>query len=299
LPLSQSDVTARGHAFEARLYAEDPRRSFLPAGGTIRRLTVPAGARVDAAVETGDRVVTDYDALLAKLIVHASDRATALAELRRVLEGCRVTGVTTNLAALLALASDPEVAAGRVFTRLIDERAERLLPDLTLQQQRAATVAAGALLHSPAEISSPWEATDSWVVQGHGSPLVLLESADGTGFRLHECTRTDGEGSARIESDRVMVWLEGERHLFYRLSNAAGSEAVGAHGVVRAPMPGLILAVNVKQGDDVARGQPLLVMEAMKMEHTLVAGGAGKVRELTVSQGSRVRDGDALLRIEP
>ena len=230
--------------------------------------------------------------------MHAADRATALAQLQRVLRGCRVEGVTTNLGALLTLASDPDVAAARVFTRLIDERGERLMPDFAVQQRKAADAAAASLLHPSAAPASPWEATDAWVMQGNGAPVVRLQTLDGTEFKLNGAAAVDETAATRIEADRITVWLDGERHLFDRVSGSADAAVGPGHGLVRAPMPGLILAVNVKQGEAVVRGQALLVMEAMKMEHTLVAGSAGTVAELSASKGARVRDGDLLLRIE-
>ena len=149
LSLTQDEVRGDGHAFEARLYAEDPRRGFLPASGKLRELAWPAGdarLRIDAGVATGDMGGVHYDALLAKLIASGSDRADALGRLHSALAACRIEGVTTNLAALLALSSDPQVQEGRVFTRLIDERGVSLLPQFESQQRRAALLAALALL---------------------------------------------------------------------------------------------------------------------------------------------------------
>ncbi len=300
LPLSQQDIKALGHAFEARLYAEDPRRGFLPTGGRVRELRWPADARVDAAVEAGDRVVTDYDALLAKLIVHGADRGAALEKLRSALLSLRIEGVITNLGALVALACDAEVSAGKVFTRLIDERGDRLLPEAAGQQERAATIAASSLLERiPQRGLSPWDAADGWLIQGSGTSPMRLQGADGKSFLIRANGADATAGSARVEPDRVSVWLQGERFHFDRVSAAADAEADVGHGVIRAPMPGVILTVHVKQGDTVSRGQALVVMEAMKMEHTLVASGAGKVADLRATAGARVRDGDQLLRVEP
>jgi 3-methylcrotonyl-CoA carboxylase alpha subunit len=300
LPIPQVQVRPQGHAFEARVYAEDPRRSFLPTGGRARALSWPRGARVDAALEAGDRVVVDYDALLAKLIVHAADRSSALAALEHALRGSRVEGVRTNLAALVALAADPQVAAADVYTRLIDERGDKLLPDLSEQTGRAARLAAAALLaeRESGASPSPWGRADGWTVQGGTGPLVRLQSESGTDFVLRGESAAAEADSTSVEGDRVTAWLDGERHVFHRVSGDASSSAGGAQGVVRAPMPGLILAVNVEDGEAVSRGQALVVMEAMKMEHTLAAGAAGKVTELRIRKGDRVRDGDQLLRLE-
>jgi 3-methylcrotonyl-CoA carboxylase alpha subunit len=337
LSLTQDEVRGDGHAFEARLYAEDPRRGFLPASGKLRELAWPAGdarLRIDAGVATGDMVGVHYDALLAKLIASGSDRADALGRLHSALAACRIEGVTTNLAALLALSSDPQVQEGRVFTRLIDERGVSLLPQFESQQRRAALLAALALLgvvEGPPR--SPWTCGDSWALNGAGAPLVRLEAADGTSHVLRlrplkEHWQVDHEGvcdtveelqlirqsqarwegrarvsgkliqwSTHIEPARIAIWFAGEWHHFERVSGVADALAGTADGVVRAPMPGVILAVRVTERESVARGQALIVMEAMKMEHTLSAGAAGHVTELRVRAGDRVRDGDALLKV--
>jgi 3-methylcrotonyl-CoA carboxylase alpha subunit len=300
LPISQTQVQPRGHAFEARIYAEDPRRSFLPAGGRAHALSWPRDARIDAALEAGDRVVVDYDALLAKLIVHAADRPSALSALERALRASRVEGVTTNLAALVALAADPQVAAADVYTRLIDERGDELLPSQSGQAERAARLAASALLaaQESAPEASPWDRTDGWSAQGGAVPLVRLQAPDGRDFVLHGASSEADADATSVERDRVTVWLDGERHMFHRVSGDSDCGGSGAQGVVRAPMPGLILAVNVKDGEAVSRGQALVVMEAMKMEHTLAASADGRVTELRIRKGDRVRDGDQLLRLE-
>jgi 3-methylcrotonyl-CoA carboxylase alpha subunit len=295
LPLEQADIRASGHAFEARLYAEDPRRGFLPSGGRVRELVWPDDARIDAAVAAGDRVITDYDALLAKLIVHGRDRPDALERLRSALRQCRIDGVTTNLAALIALAENEDVARARVYTRLIDDRAETLLPDAASQAARAAGSAASRVLAGQRG-ASPWDRVDSWTVQGPRPATVRFETGSGEPLLLNG--ESADAGFVRVETDRVSVWLDGEWHRFHRVSAPTHAIAGSGEGTVRAPMPGVILDVRVKDGDSVSRGQPLVVMEAMKMEHTLTAGNAGTVSGLGVRNGDRVRDGDVLLSVK-
>jgi 3-methylcrotonyl-CoA carboxylase alpha subunit len=337
LPLTQDEVRASGHAFEARLYAEDPRRGFLPTSGKLTELVwPPAGARVriDAGIAAGDSVGIHYDALLAKLIVCGRDRDDALSALSRALAACRIEGVTTNLPALLALSADAEVRAGRVFTRLIDERGAALLPESGAQSRRAAVLAALSLLARGRERAhAPWSCCDSWALNGAGYALIRLQGQGkaaqviratgrgeswqlelgGTRIALDDFTVTalsavrleaharlaDGlvAWSAHIESERIAVWLDGEWHRFERVSAIADALASAADGTVRAPMPGVILAVRVTERERVTRGQALIVMEAMKMEHTLTAAAAGVVTELRASVGARVRDGDALLKV--
>jgi 3-methylcrotonyl-CoA carboxylase alpha subunit len=298
LPRAQSDIRATGHAFEARLYAEDPRRGFLPSGGRVRELVWPENARVDAAVAAGDRVVTDYDALLAKLIVSGRDRKEALQALRTALRQCRIEGVTTNLAALIALAENEDVANARIYTRLIDDQAEKLLPDGASQAKRAAAIAASRLLNG-ATGRSPWDRTDAWTLQGGRSATVRFETAAG-GALLMDGGQSSGDETAhvRVETDRVSVWLDGEWHRLDRVSAPVHVAAGAGEGTVRAPMPGVILDVRVNNGDSVQRGHALIVMEAMKMEHTLTANHAGVVSGLGVRAGDRVRDGDVLLSVK-
>jgi 3-methylcrotonyl-CoA carboxylase alpha subunit len=290
--------------------------------------------RIDAGIAAGDTVGIHYDALLAKLIVVGADRESALTRLARALAACRIDGVTTNLAALMALAADPEVRAGRVFTRLIDERGTALLPESAGEARRAAILAALALL-APARSPprSPWSCGDSWALNNTGFSVIRLQAAgeaayvirarghgerwqielDGSAIEVEDFAVTGGsaaplqararaadrleEWSAHIEDERVAVWFHAEWYRFERVSAVADALAAAADGTVRAPMPGVILAVRVAQGERVARGQALIVMEAMKMEHTLSAGAAGIVTELRARAGERVRDGEALLKV--
>jgi 3-methylcrotonyl-CoA carboxylase alpha subunit len=337
LALTQENVRGTGHAFEARVYAEDPRRGFLPTSGTLTELTWPATGprvRIDAGVAAGDRVGIHYDALLAKLIVLGGDRDEALAGLECALAACRIDGVTTNLPALLALTADAEVRASHIFTRLIDARGTTLLPDAAIQARRAAVLAGLALLLAAPELPhSPWTCGDSWALNGAGGALIRLQTAgaathvvrgtwkdarwhielDGSAIgvedlevggrateRLQARARVAGkpvQWSAHIQNERIAIWLDAEWHWFERVSAVADALAAAADGTLRAPMPGVILTVRVAERERVSRGQALVVMEAMKMEHTLSAAAAGIVTELRVRAGQRVRDGDALLTV--
>jgi len=292
-----------GHAFEARVYAEDPRHGYLPAGGRITRLRWPAaGVRIDAAVEEGDRVVTDYDALLAKLIVHGESRDAALRQFEAALRATRIEGVTTNLAALVALSRDADLHAGRMTTALIDARGEGLLPDATVQRERAAQIAAAALTApDDARGTDPWAARDGWRVQGPRDVTVHLADTSVPGGRLSvvataaaQSTRAD---SVAVTADEVRVWLDGECFRFALVARSTPAQTAPVGGDVLAPMPGAVLEVLVTEGQTVARGDPLIVLEAMKMEHTLRAGGAGRIARVSVQAGQRVRDGERLLSL--
>jgi 3-methylcrotonyl-CoA carboxylase alpha subunit len=296
-PLPAIPREPRGHAFEARLYAEDPRHDYLPAGGRVEVLHWPQGdVRIDAAVEEGDRVVTDYDALLAKLIVHGPTREAALQQLEAALLDTRIEGVTTNLAALVALTRDPDVRAGRMTTGLIDARGDALLPAKAAQQELAAQWAAAALL-APDPGGDPWAARDGWRVQGLRDVRVRLALPDAQLSVLAGSTGGPGEPTVVVSADEVRVWRDGESFRFARVARGAPAETAATDGDVVAPMPGAVLEVRVGEGDTVARGDALVVLEAMKMEHTLRAGGAGRVGVVHVQTGQRVREGERLLSL--
>lgn len=312
-PLPARPAAPRGHAFEARVYAEDPRNGYLPAGGRVEVLRWPGGAvRVDAAVEQGDRVVTDYDALLAKVIVHGSSREAALRELEVALLASRVEGVTTNLAALVALSRDADFRAGRMTTGLIDARGDALLPDHAAQCGRAAGLAAIALLTPTAGAAlDPWAAKDGWRVQGPGEtevrfmlpgvekPLVVVAPLAGTpGLADGAIAGNEPPVEVAVHPDEVRVWLDGEFFRLARVAKGTPAEAMGGGGQVLAPMPGAVLDIKVTEGSQVERGQPLVVLEAMKMEHTLRAAVAGRVTSVDARAGQRVREGERLLSIE-
>jgi len=300
-PLPELTRSPQGHAFEARLYAEDPRQNYLPAGGRVEVLRWPGGrTRIDAAVEEGDRVVTDYDALLAKLIVHGADREAALEQLEAALLATRVEGVTTNLAALAALSRDPDFRAARMTTGLIDARGADLLPDRAAQRERAARMAAAALLVPAHDADgNPWAARDGWRLQGEREVTVRFTetSVPGTSFSVIAPAGDEApvSGTVEVSPDEVGVWLDGEHFRFARVARGAPAESAPAVGEVLAPMPGTVLEVLVAEGQGVERGDPLVVLEAMKMEHTLRAGGAGQVAKVNVQSGQRVRDGEPLL----
>jgi acetyl/propionyl-CoA carboxylase alpha subunit len=202
-----------------------------------------------------------------------------------------------------------------VFTRLIDERGEGLLPALGTQRERAAALAAASLLEhgEPKKASSPWDAQDGWTLQGIGATHVRLQELDGTAFTLKakrvngswDVTSLDGRHietqghayTAHVDADRIAIYLDGEWHRFGLVSQPSAAGLSAGKDALQAPMPGVVLAVRATDGDQVQRGQILIVLEAMKMEHALSAGGDGMVSELRVKAGDRVREGDLLLKI--
>ena len=327
LDLAQEDVQVSGHAIEARVYAEDPDSGFLPTGGRILDLALPRGARVDHALAEGLEVSTSYDPMLAKVITHAPTREAALAALDRALAGTHLLGVVTNTAFLRALLALPEVVEGRLDTGLI----ERHLPELRRGPASDRALAVAALVHrerlDTARPDGLWHRPSGWRL-GEPAPFrVRFAAADGgavtvalTGpstqamakieredqsvalsFALHDGAVTvDGLRLPlrhHASEDAVWIGLPGEdRELVLHRPARAGSRRETAP-TLDSPMPGAVTAVLVADGDQVQEGQAVLVVEAMKMEHTLHAPSAGTVR-LHVSAGQRVTRGQELALVE-
>ena len=331
LDLAQEDVQLSGHAIEARVYAEDPDSGFLPTGGRILDLALPRGARVDHALAEGLEVSTSYDPMLAKVITHAPTREAALAALDRALAGTHLLGVVTNIAFLRALLSLPEVVEGRLDTGLI----ERHLPELRRGPVSDRALAVAALVHrerlDTARPDGLWNRPSGWRL-GEPAPFrVRFAAADGGAVTM-ALTGPSTQAMAKIEredqsvalslalhdgavtvdglrrplrlplrhhasEDAVWIGLPGEdRELVLHRPARAGSRRETAP-TLDSPMPGAVTAVLVADGDQVQEGQAVLVVEAMKMEHTLHAPSAGTVR-LHVSAGQRVTRGQELALVE-
>jgi 3-methylcrotonyl-CoA carboxylase alpha subunit len=344
LPLRQQDVVLTGHAVEARVYAEDPDRGFLPTGGTVLALREPSlpQVRVDSGLAEGTTVSSAYDPMLAKIIAHGPDRATALRRLDSALAQTAVVGVTTNVAYLRALLRHPDVAAGRLDTGLAERAvaapAAAWIPDDVL----AAAALAHLLLLEPAGATpSPWDIPDGWRVGGPAWTTVRLTNRtgpSGTGdpvpVRVRGRARaadvavgSTDPGPARAEFDggdlvvtsgaqtrryvyvhaeadgRATAWLSRDGRAWALAEEeplAAGpAHAGGGDGVVRSPMPGTVLAVKATRGERVRSGQPLLIVEAMKMEHTVSAPADGVLTELTALVGQQVALDETLAVIIP
>ncbi|WP_040337037.1 biotin carboxylase N-terminal domain-containing protein [Candidatus Blastococcus massiliensis] len=335
LPIDQSDVSLDGHAIEARLYAEDPSRGFLPQAGTVLGLVEPdgPGIRVDSSLAVGTVVGTDYDPMLAKVIAWAPTRETARARLVAALERTAVLGVTTNATFLRALLRDDDVVAGRLDTGLIERRGESLtLPEPPPPEVYAAAALALLVESEPAgPVVDRWDVPDGWrlgepawtvrrlqaaggdpvtvrvrnrsadaeVAVGDGEPLRASAVGDGEQLRV----TLDGQTSSYVVVHTGgTVWLAlgghvvGLREQERLASSAAGT---GGDGVVTSPMPGTVTVVQVAVGDEVAAGTPLLVVEAMKMEHVLTAPVAGTVAELGVTAGQTVTLDERLAVVTP
>ncbi|WP_095589151.1 acetyl/propionyl/methylcrotonyl-CoA carboxylase subunit alpha [Actibacterium ureilyticum] len=341
LPFAQDDLTFTGHAFEARIYAEDVPKGFLPATGTLDHLAFPAGVtfangpvRIDAGVRPGDTITPYYDPMIAKLIVHGADRPTALAGLRRALAECHVAGSTTNVAFLSALAAHQRFNAGQVDTGLIARDLETLTdaPEPTAVQVAIAACAA-LNLHRAPRATDPWARVDGWhqwsplrhrvtldhagamlvrdvTVTGPGQ-VVVADAETGDTVALH--VSPDGETGLRIDGpgglSRVDLVRHGARITLFDGPQAhvfavpdpldGGAEGDAGGDAVIAPMPGQVKVVAATAGQAVTKGDPLLVLEAMKMEHTLTAPRDGTVAEVLTEPNAQVSDGAVLLRLEP
>ena len=332
LPLGQDGLGITGHAFEARLYAEDAQKDFMPAIGRLYHLHLPGDiADIHAGVRVGDEVTPYYDPMLAKLVVHGGSRVAALNKLRNALGQTRVAGCTTNAAFLLALANHDEFITGGVDTGLI----ARDLAALTkVAAPSGESVAAAALqslgLLEPHRGSDPFSSLTGWRAWSsaqaytrlawHGESVDVCVTVHGdTSFRIEtpdfgldlKVVRVDGDLVTLELEDRVVtlsviaheraitVFQDGATCQFELPdSEAVARESGVADGRITAPLPGLVHALHVGLGDKVKAGDALAVLEAMKMQHSLTAPHDGVVSELLTAAGDRVSEGDLLMVLE-
>ena len=346
LPLAQDALAIRGHAIEARIYAEDPERGFLPSIGTLVHLRAPAtgaNVRVDTGVRCGDEISPYYDPMIAKLVVHGEDRAAALRRMGEALADYEIAGVATNVAFLRRVIAHDAFASATLDTGLIARHHDALLPPASPPSPRmllAAALAealslvarAGAAAHGARDPHSPWNDIDPWWPNSERHALAFA-FGDGqarhdvrmsrAGAGWHVVIETDGrresmpasvvvrDGRLAIVTDtaefNATVVADGEsRHVFCDgrqarltvidpLVHAGEEEVHGGH--LAAPMSGTVVAVMVAVGDSVARGAPLIILEAMKMEHTILAPAAGVVTAVNFRAGDRVGEGADLVAV--
>lgn len=338
LPFAQEDIAIRGHAVEARVYAENPKRRFLPSSGQLARVAFAGGdgVRVDAGVETGSDVPVHYDPMLAKVIAHGGDRAQAVERLDRALADSELAGVEHNVAYLRRVLAHADFRGGDYTTRLAEVRAADLTPSAS---PLAPVIAAIARLGVGDD--DPWAARDAFrlnlpreqsfsVRQGRDRLNVSVRfAAAGTveatrnpakgeseTWRLDVIVVGDDSFEARVQledgstqaltarllrrGDDIFVTQAGDTERITFASKDAGAfGTVGdPAGRILAPMPGQIAAVAVKSGDRVQPDQPLLTLEAMKMEHSIRAPAAGTVKEVLCKPGDRVEEGTELVALE-
>jgi 3-methylcrotonyl-CoA carboxylase alpha subunit len=283
----------RGHAIEARVYAEDPESGFLPASGTVERLDWPEGVRVDAGVRTGDVVTDRYDPLLAKIVASGDTRQEAIDRLRAALDETLVLGVRTNIRFLRWLLDQPPMQQAQMRT---DTIAGLQLPPPASPDDADWTAAA---LAAPPRIEGVWGG--GWRL--NGSPVRRLRHGEHERSVLLDVIR-EGAPAAVAGADTTYVDVEGQSLEFVIAPPPSIEDAVrhaGAAGdgasVLTAPMPGRVIAVRAATGERVAAHQPLVVLEAMKMEHAVVAPMDGSVARVHVSVGEQVQRGDLLVEL--
>lgn len=320
LPLRQDEIELDGHAFEARLYAEDAARGFLPATGTLHHLWFPDEAapgtslRVETGVREGDTISPFYDPMIAKLVVHGPDRKTALDGLGDMLAETEIAGSTVNTAFLAALAADPDFASGDVDTGLIGRKQDELtaIPAPSGAVVAAAVVAVSGL-SDMADAGDPWSALTGYahfhatprrVTLGYGDETISAKVGIQAGRTFVELDALNGE-TLRLRPSAINLarWpghvsvFDGPVSYTFAVPDPLdrADEAGSGADSLRAPMPGLVKVVRAAAGDSVTKGQPLLILEAMKMEHSIAAPHDGVITEIA-TEGSQVSDGTVLVR---
>ena len=317
LGIEQQDVELSGHAIEARINAEDATRDFLPSAGRVLNYRRPTAARVDDAIEIGTEIDTTYDSLLAKVIVHGPDRATALAELERALSQTTILGVMTTTGFLRSLIATADVRAGRLDTGLIG-RVHPLPegPAIDAVALAAAVISAELLREQGGD--DPFGRVDGWRLAGRRASSwwqLSIGSREQVEVELRESGQHDPQ---RTGPSTFAITIAGERNEWsyardgdtlwlgtdgwswpVRRQSSAAAEQVQSDGDLRAPMPGQVLLVPATVGDRVQVGDPVVVLESMKMELVIASPVDGLVAQLNVAAGEKVAVDQPLARVEP
>ena len=323
LPLRQEQVPLRGHAIEARLYAEDPERGFLPSTGKVLAFDAPTseGIRVDAGIAAGGEVTPYYDPMIAKIIAGAPTRTDALERLALALDQARVVGPRTNAPFLAALLRTRAFRTGKFDTGFIENNLAVLVPAREPDLAAAAAGVTRLLEHERDRIAartvgdddqlpSPWDALDGFQLSGtrvlHRRILVDDEQMTAeVAYRPDGLTVTISGNSAApdaalVEAGDAVYVVRGGRQTVVRFAQSEVHDAGGpAGGVVTAPMHGKLLALLVAKGDPVRKGQRVAILEAMKMEHALLAPIDGVVAEVLADAGKQVAERATVLVITP
>jgi len=310
LPKRQEELSIDGWAMEARLYAENPTTGFLPSTGRLDVLEIEGkGARIDSGVMEGDEISPFYDPMIAKVIARGDDRGQAIDTLSRALADMVIWPVKTNAGFLLNCLEDEDFRAAQVSTGFIPSKLDSLLPppfpDAAQWSLAAAALARGAQAGEPSFGSvvrvmrgNPWFRAAGFRL--NREPERRAWVAHEGEIRAVAVPQGGASGGWGRHGDQVIVSARGQTYAFALPSStmAAGGGAAAADGALISPMPGKVIAVEVRQGDKVAKGQKLLTLEAMKMEHSLVAPFDGVVAELSAVTGGQVSEGTLLARIE-
>ncbi|MBL8542351.1 MAG: acetyl/propionyl/methylcrotonyl-CoA carboxylase subunit alpha [Hyphomonadaceae bacterium] len=297
LPLMQEELKISGHAIEARLYAENPETGFLPSTGPLRHLILPHHlARIDSAFEDDGEVSAFYDPMIAKIIVHASDRSAAIRQLREACAGVEIWPVKANAGFLVRCLGASAFRAGEIDTGFIGANQTALT---TRREPDADMAASVAHLFASASISdrSPWAQLCGFRLNAPANALVRMR-ADGAAHAASP-RRGDADRSLMRVGGAVLVFDRGDVYEFtLDTGEAEGGEAAAGDGAILSPMPGKIVSVAAKADAKLKKGDPILVLEAMKMEHTLTAPFDGTLAELNANAGAQVSEGVVLARME-
>ena len=332
LPQSQEEQKIKGHAFEARLYAEDVPKGFLPAIGKLEFLRFSRAARIDTGVREGDEISPHYDPMIAKVITHGQTRDEALAKMRAGLADTLIAGTVTNKAFLSALCGHPGFARGEVDTGLIESDLDALTTETRAPflSRPIAGIAYLGLANTPGA-GDPWQSLTGWRLWGaaqhfvrliddgavhdlrvslrnardfkvscmdgainlslvEGAPDKMIVDGHTQGFRFAVSQKAGTETS-------ITVFLNGQTYVFTVPDGTTDIADANPGDEIRAPMPGLVKQVRCVAGDAVSKGDKLLVLEAMKMEHTLTAARDGVIDQVQAVEGDQVADGDLLVSL--
>jgi 3-methylcrotonyl-CoA carboxylase alpha subunit len=291
LPKRQDELSIDGWAMEARLYAENPATGFLPSTGPLEHLHLPEYARIETGVEQGGAVSPFYDPMIAKIVVHEADRFQAIEELWEATTDVEVWPVRTNAGFLARICLDEDFRSGNVDTGLIERRGEVLTLPQAPEEQHLREAAA-ALSSRP--VTGVWEGALGLRINGASRSEVRIVDDTGTVYLVDDAVPDEGE-----QQEEVVGFFLGEGRS-YRLYQPRGNGGAGtaSDGAILAPMPGRVTAVDVAAGATVAKGQRLITLEAMKMEHGLTAPFDGVVAELNAEPGAQVSEGIVLVKVE-
>lgn len=291
LPKRQDDILMNGWAFEARLYAENPAAGYLPSIGHVDHLRLPRDVRVDSGVEEGNEITAFYDPMIAKIIAHGSNREIALSKLAKACENIEVWPVKSNAGLLARVAADADFRAARVDTGFLDRHGGTLLPrepdEVTIDKAATALATKGE--------TDPWSALAGLRISGTSDSRTRVRVGD----HLYWGRVRPGLEANAIRFGETMVLFDAGNAWPIGLPVASEVEAhqSAGDGAILSPMPGLVISVDVAEGDHVAKGDRLLTVEAMKMEHTLRAPFDGIVGKLQVSAGVRVSENQLVASI--
>jgi acetyl/propionyl-CoA carboxylase alpha subunit len=297
LPLRQDEIRITGHAVEARLYAEDPARGFLPSTGPLRHFRFPDTMRADTGYEAGDAVTRFYDPMLAKLIAHAATRGQAIAELAGACRGVQSWPVKTNAAFLARVLDQHAFRNGDIDTGFVEAHVAELThaPQATRQIWEAAADAERRRRAPTGDDASPWAALTGFRINGPETAVTIPLHHAGSKAVVAPALSSL---SAQSFGDHTVVFSEGQAYEFAAAGTRDDAAGEAGDGTVVAPMPGMTAAVHVKAGARVKRGDVLVTLEAMKMEFPVTASVDGVVTELSAAAGRQVTEGTVLARIE-